>query len=58
MKRFILTSEGIELERFKTIKDLAKFVGCSFQHCYKNKDNTFKYKKVNYQFIDRLQELD
>ena len=58
MKRFILKKEGIEVGRYQTVKEVADVVGCSFQHVYKNKTGFFSYKKVNYQIIDRLAELN
>jgi hypothetical protein len=58
MKRFILLKEGEEIGRFKTVKQIALEVGCSFQHVYKGNDGCFKYKKINYQVIDRLKDLD
>lgn len=57
MKRFILLKEGIELGRYQTVKQAADVVGCTFQHIYKT-NGSFRYKKVNYQLIDRLAELD
>jgi len=57
MKRFILLKEGIELGKYQTVKQAADVVGCTFQHIYKT-NGSFRYKKVNYQLIDRLAELD
>ena len=57
MKRFILLKENVEVGRFQTVKDAAAFIGCSFQHIYRT-TGSFKYKKVTYQLIDRLEELD
>ena len=58
MKRFILLKEGIEIGKYQTIKEAANVIGCSYQHVYKNDNGSFTYKKVNYQLIDRLVELD
>ncbi len=55
--RFILMSEGIELGRYQNVRDIANVIGCTFQHIYKNKTGIFKYKKINYQVIDRLEDL-
>jgi hypothetical protein len=57
MKRFILLKENVEIGKFQTVKDAAAFVGCSYQHIYRT-NGTFNYKKVSYQLIDRLAELD
>jgi hypothetical protein len=56
--RFILKKEGIEIGRYQSVKGAAEVIGCGYQHIYKNENGFFKYKKVNYQLIDRLQELD
>jgi hypothetical protein len=58
MKRFILLKEGIEIGKYQTIKEAANVIGCTFQHVYKNDNGFFKYKKIQYQIIDRLTELD
>tara|TARA_R110000782_G_scaffold143342_1_gene236042 strand:+ start:610 stop:786 length:177 start_codon:yes stop_codon:yes gene_type:complete len=58
MNRFILNKEGIEVARFQSVRLASEFVGCTYQHIYKQKDGVFKYKKVNYQLIDRLELLD
>ena len=58
MKRFILKKEGIEVGKYQTVKEAAEYVGCSYQHVYKNDNGFFTYKKVQYQLIDRLAELD
>jgi len=56
--RFILLKEGVEIGRYQNVRIAADVIGCTYQHIYKTKDGIFKYKKVNYQLIDRLQELD
>jgi hypothetical protein len=56
--RFILKQDEIEIGRYQTIKDVAKIIGCGYQHIYKNENGFFKYKKVEYQIIDRLEELN
>jgi hypothetical protein len=58
MKRFILLKEGNEIGRYQTLKEAANEIGCSFQHVYKNDNGFFKYKKIQYQIIDRLAELN
>lgn len=56
--RFILKKEGIEIGRYQNVRMVAEVIGCTYQHIYKTKNGIFKYKKINYQVIDRLQELD
>jgi hypothetical protein len=56
--RFILKKEGNEIGRFQNVRIAAEAIGCTYQHIYKTKDGIFKYKKVNYQLIDRLEGLD
>jgi hypothetical protein len=58
MNRFILKKEGIEIGRYQSVKGAAEAIGCGYQHVYKNKEGIFKYKKVTYQLIDRLNELE
>jgi hypothetical protein len=55
-ERYILTRDGYELGRGKTIQDIADVLECSRHIIYKNiqPDGTFKFRKKIYQLIDKF----
>jgi hypothetical protein len=54
--RYILLQDGVELGKGSSIQELAKIVGCSYQHLYLlyNTNSTFTYKKRPYTIVDKL----
>jgi len=55
-ERWILMSDGVELTRTTSIDNIAKYLGCSRQHIYKQigEKLMFTHNKTIYQIIDRL----
>lgn len=53
--RFTVMLGDKEIGQAKSIIEIAKLVGCSRIHVYNElKDGYFKFKKNNYQVIDKL----
>jgi hypothetical protein len=58
-KRYkLLNVDGLELGQSHSIQGIADLVGCTAIWIYKQKfvDNKFKYKKITYVLIDKLDE--
>lgn len=56
-KRFILQVSGVELMRGSSINDIAKYLDITTSYIYvqySKTNSTFKYKKVEYTIIDKL----
>lgn len=64
INRFIILKNGEKITEVPSMKAVARFVGCTFQHIYNQietddfvKTNEFIYKKNIYTIIDKLEAI-
>jgi len=61
LNRFSILIDGELIQEVPSIRGVARFVGCTYQHLYnemsKTNTTTFKFKKVQYTIIDKLETM-
>lgn len=58
LNRFVIIKNGEQITEVPSMRAVARFVGCTFQHIYNQiDDNQFKYKKNVYTITDKLEAI-
>ena len=61
LNRFIISTNGEKITEVPSMREVARYIGCTYQHMYERlretKTNTFKYKKVEYTITDKLEAM-